>query len=125
MCLEAFREGRTDCAWTLKYMPDRLMTPAVCLESVKLAGWTLQFVPEALKTRDFCLAAVRSQGWALKHVPAALKTAEMCLEAVRRSPGAARLLPDVPALRAGAAAGSPRRSRLAGLPCRPRRRPNY
>jgi hypothetical protein len=73
----------------LKYVPDALKTPDMCLAAVKAPARycygieaVLSYVPEALRTPDLCMAAVQNEGVSLEFVPKNLKTAELCMIAV-------------------------------------------
>ena len=56
----------------LKYVPESLRTPELCLVAVKKNGSALRYVPEKLRTAELCLTAVEENIDALKYVPESL-----------------------------------------------------
>ena len=48
------------------------------LQIVRQYGLALRYVPEALRTPELCLAAVQQSGNALRWVPELLRTPELC-----------------------------------------------
>lgn len=77
-CLAAVKTA----GWALEFVPENMMTSALCLAAVTSDG-SLEYVPEMLKTVDICTAAVETHGWALKYVPEELKTIKLCMIAAK------------------------------------------
>ena len=101
----------------LKYVPEKLKTPEICLEAVKNYGIALRYVPEELRTPEICMESVKNNVEALKYVPKELtqemymkavknnglaleyvleelRTPEMCMEAVKSYGGALGYVPE-------------------------------
>ena len=66
LCIEAVRQ----CARALKFVPERLKTPAVCIEAVQRRGLSLEDVPVPLRSEEMCTTAVRQHPSAMQFVPA-------------------------------------------------------
>lgn len=77
----------------LKFVPDRFLTPKVCLAAVSSYGGNLSHVPHELKTLELCLAAVQNSGYSLQFVPEEHRTRELCLEAVKQAGSAVLYVP--------------------------------
>ena len=62
----------------LKFMPDKVKTPDICLAAVQNNGFALEYVPLKMRNYDICIAAIKNCGKnevksILKYVPKNLK----------------------------------------------------
>ena len=57
----------------IESIPRELLTPSLCMASVKRNGMTLEFVPEDMRTIDICAAALEAERRAFFAVPSALE----------------------------------------------------
>jgi hypothetical protein len=80
ICLAAVRKNGK----TLRYVPEKLKTPYICLEAVEQNSYALRYIPDNLKESQFYIRAVKQDGNALKYVPEEFKTPEICLAAVKQ-----------------------------------------
>ena len=71
------------CSDFLKFIPDHLKSPELCLIAVTQNSKNLKFVPEDMRTYELCEIAVKNEGWALEFVPKEFKTKELCEIAVK------------------------------------------
>lgn len=70
----------------IRFIPENILTEAMCLTAVKNRGKELFDIPEKMRTYKVCLAAVKHNVyWAnIRDVPAEHRTKELCLEVMKR-----------------------------------------
>ncbi|MDR2584134.1 MAG: DUF4116 domain-containing protein [Fibromonadaceae bacterium] len=73
VCLAAANSPANDLEDILKYVPKGFKSQ-VCKIAVQKDGWLLRFVPNALKTPEICLAAVKNNIHAFTEVPNSIKS---------------------------------------------------
>ena len=71
-----------ECSDFLKFVPEDLKSPELCLIAVGKNGYQLAYVPEDMRTYELCEIAVKNEGWALEFVPEEFKTLELCKYAI-------------------------------------------
>ncbi|MCL2128741.1 MAG: DUF4116 domain-containing protein [Treponema sp.] len=82
--------------WLIKYLPENLKTPEVCLAALMHDDSRYaRFIPSGVfENRDFCYAAVQKDSWAIEFVPDSLKTAELCLLAIQKNGKTLEFVPE-------------------------------
>jgi hypothetical protein len=70
----AERAVRHDYGCLIEEIPPELLTPALCLTSVRTNGLSLEKIPEPLRSVEVCVAALQERWNILPAVPAALRT---------------------------------------------------
>ena len=83
MCYAAIAESKNQDYMTLKYVPEKHMSPDLIEIAVQNDSRALQFVPKHLRTGRLCLIAVKKTGSTLEFVPEHLKDLNMCTTAVK------------------------------------------
>ncbi|MFN4121055.1 WG repeat-containing protein [Acidovorax sp.] len=71
----AERAVRHDYGCLIEVVPQELLTPALCLASVRTNGLSLEKIPEPLRSVDVCVAALQERWNVFMAVPAPLRVA--------------------------------------------------
>lgn len=80
--------------YSLRYVPERLVTKALCDYAVSKSGNNLLHVPEQYRDKEMYESAVRTAGSSLKWIPAEFITAAMCQDAVNEDECAVQHVPE-------------------------------
>ena len=75
--------------WTINFLPEVFLAPAICLEAVRSNPMALGLLPDGFLDRKTCSEAMRRNPDALFYVPKEWLDRAMCSEAVRRNPDVA------------------------------------
>jgi len=79
----------------LKFVPEQLRTPQLCLKAVRSNGLALCFVPEEQQTHQIVMAAVTNEGAALEYaVPEFQNDPDICEKAVESNGEALEFVPE-------------------------------
>ncbi len=71
----AERAVRHDYGCLIEHIPAEMLTPALCLASVRANGLSLEKIPQALRSVEVCVAALQERWNMFPAVPAALREA--------------------------------------------------